>query len=178
MSIRSIRPRQSPLFSSYRPRRPSPLIIAWTVSADTRLICKRKTNARNASATDRPNWTGPDWTNLFRDEKKKKRNSLDDLSFFFSFSLSFFFFFVHYARGRIFLFNFLGFHGNREWRLICIILASLFVRNELIISISRISRAAVDRRVSQSGKNNRHRKLFPITPCVWHPIVSSHLFNP
>lgn len=125
--------------------------------------------------------TGPDRTGLISSEtkkkKKKKRNSLDDLSFFFSFSLSFFFF-VHYARGRIFLFNFLGFHGNREWRLICIILASLFVRNELIISISRISRAAVDRRFSQSGKNNRHRKLFPITPCVWHPIVSSHLFNP
>lgn len=124
--------------------------------------------------------TGPDRTGLISSEtKKKKKNEIHSTTFLSSFLFLFLsFFFVHYARGRIFLFNFLGFHGNREWRLICIILASLFVRNELIISISRISRAAVDRRVSQSGKNNRHRKLFPITPCVWHPIVSSHLFNP
>lgn len=123
--------------------------------------------------------TGPDRTGLISSEtKKKKKTKFTRRPFFLLSFFSFFFFFVHYARGRIFLFNFLGFHGNREWRLICIILASLFVRNELIISISRISRAAVDRRFSQSGKNNRHRKLFPITPCVWHPIVSSHLFNP
>lgn len=144
MSVRSIRPRQSPLFSSYRPRRPSPLIIAWTVSADTRLICKRKTNARNASATDRPNWTGSDSTNLFRGTKKKKKkgNSLDDLSFFFLLFL-FLSFLVHYARGWTFLFNFRGNRGKR--RLICIILV---LRgndsSELIISISRILAVGIE----------------------------------
>lgn len=90
--------------------------------------------------------TGPDRTRLISSEtrnkkKKKEGNSLDDLSFFFLLFL-FLSFLVHYARGWTFLFNFRGNRGRR--RLICIILV---LRgndsSELIISISRISRAAV-----------------------------------
>lgn len=126
--------------------------------------------------------TGPDRTRLIssetRNKKKKKRRKFARRSFFLlsSFSLSFFFgplrarmdFFVQLSREqgeeKINLY-----YSRSSWK--------RFLRINYF-NIANFESGGGDRRFSQSGKNNRHRKLFPITPCVWHPIVSSHLFNP